>query len=56
MDKTKQSRLEGAGWRVGDTADFFELTSEEAKIHCGDAPSTVALLVAIALTLYASAS
>ena len=30
MDKTKQSRLEAAGWRVGDTADFLELTSEEA--------------------------
>jgi len=30
VDKTKQSRLEAAGWRVGDTADFLELTSEEA--------------------------
>lgn len=30
MDKTKRSRLEAAGWRVGDSTDFLELTSEEA--------------------------
>ena len=30
VDKTKQDRLEAAGWRVGDTTDFLELTSEEA--------------------------
>ena len=30
MDKTKQKRLEAAGWRVGDAADFLGLTSEEA--------------------------
>ena len=30
MDKTKMARLEAAGWRVGDAADFLELTTEEA--------------------------
>ena len=30
MDKTKKARLEAAGWRVGDAADFLELTTEEA--------------------------
>ena len=29
MDKNKKSRLELAGWRVGDAADFLELTPEE---------------------------
>ena len=30
MDKTNKARLEAAGWRVGDAADFLELTTEEA--------------------------
>ncbi len=30
MDKTKKSRLEAAGWRTGDSADFLDLTAEEA--------------------------
>ena len=30
MRKTKQERLEAAGWRVGDAEDFLELTEEEA--------------------------
>jgi hypothetical protein len=30
MDKTKRTRLEGAGWRVGDAAGFLELSAEEA--------------------------
>jgi len=30
VDKTKKARLEAAGWRVGDAADFLELTTEEA--------------------------
>lgn len=30
MDKTNKARLEAAGWRVGDSADFLELTTEEA--------------------------
>ncbi|MDP2401513.1 MAG: helix-turn-helix domain-containing protein [Actinomycetota bacterium] len=29
MDKTKRTRLEAAGWRVGDASDFLELTAEE---------------------------
>jgi len=28
--KAKKERLESAGWRVGDAAEFLELTSEEA--------------------------
>jgi len=30
MDKTKTSSLQGVGWRVGDAADFLELSAEEA--------------------------
>lgn len=30
MGKTKRSRLEAAGWRTGDAAEFLELTAEEA--------------------------
>ncbi|QSJ16694.1 helix-turn-helix transcriptional regulator [Nostoc sp. UHCC 0702] len=29
MDKVKRQRLEAAGWRVGDAADFLELSHEE---------------------------
>lgn len=29
MDIAKRQRLEAAGWRVGDAADFLELSSEE---------------------------
>ncbi|MBW4561124.1 MAG: helix-turn-helix domain-containing protein [Mojavia pulchra JT2-VF2] len=29
MDITKRQRLEAAGWRVGDAADFLELSPEE---------------------------
>lgn len=32
MDKAKQERLKAAGWRVGDAADFLELTAEEAEL------------------------
>jgi hypothetical protein len=32
MDITKQTRLEAAGWNVGNAADFLELTLEEATI------------------------
>jgi DNA-binding XRE family transcriptional regulator len=32
MDITKQTRLEAAGWKVGNAADFLELTLEEATI------------------------
>ena len=31
MDKRKQKRLEAAGWKVGDAAEFLELTPEEAE-------------------------
>lgn len=31
MDEQKKKRLEEAGWRVGDAADFLELTPEEAE-------------------------
>lgn len=31
MDPEKRKRLESAGWKVGDTADFLELTPEEAE-------------------------
>ena len=30
MQKTKKDSLESAGWRIGDAADFLELTAEEA--------------------------
>jgi len=30
MKKDKRARLEEAGWKVGDTAEFLELTREEA--------------------------
>ena len=30
MGKSKKSRLEAAGWRVGDAAEFLELSAEEA--------------------------
>lgn len=30
MRMQKRTRLEAAGWRVGDAADFLELTPEEA--------------------------
>lgn len=30
MNKAKRTRLEAHGWRVGSTADFLGLTSEEA--------------------------
>jgi DNA-binding XRE family transcriptional regulator len=30
MKKSKQERLERAGWNVGDAAEFLELTKEEA--------------------------
>jgi DNA-binding XRE family transcriptional regulator len=32
MDASKRKMLEAAGWRVGDTADFLELTPQEAEL------------------------
>ncbi|WP_062294145.1 hypothetical protein [Nostoc piscinale] len=29
MDINKRQRLEAAGWRIGDAADFLELSSDE---------------------------
>lgn len=29
MDKAKKDRLAAAGWRIGDAAEFLELTAEE---------------------------
>jgi len=41
MDEAKQHRLKRAGWRLGDAADFLELSPEEAafvelKLALGD--------------------
>ena len=30
MDKTKRKKLEDAGWAIGSTADFLDLTEDEA--------------------------
>jgi DNA-binding XRE family transcriptional regulator len=30
MEKTKQKRLESAGWKIGTAKDFLELSAEEA--------------------------
>ena len=32
MRKTKQRKLEAAGWRVGSTAEFLDLSAEEAAL------------------------
>ena len=32
MDAKKRKRLEAAGWAVGDAADFFRLSPEEAAL------------------------
>ncbi len=32
MNKRKQKRLEAAGWRVGTTTDFLDLSPEEAAL------------------------
>jgi hypothetical protein len=32
MNKTKRTRLEGRGWRVGSAKDFLGLSSEEAAL------------------------
>lgn len=41
MKTAKRKRLEAAGWRVGNAADFLELTTEQAayvelKLHLAD--------------------
>ena len=32
MDKKKREKLEAAGWRIGDAADFLGLTEEEQRL------------------------
>lgn len=32
METEKQQRLEAKGWKIGDAADFLDLTSEESVI------------------------
>lgn len=32
MDATKRKALEAAGWKVGDAADFLEMSSEERQL------------------------
>ena len=32
MKKTKKTKLEAAGWRVGSAAEFLDLTKEEASL------------------------
>jgi predicted XRE-type DNA-binding protein len=32
MDATKRKALEAAGWKVGDAADFLELSAEERQL------------------------
>lgn len=32
VDASKKKGLEAAGWRVGDTADFLDLTPQEAEL------------------------
>jgi DNA-binding transcriptional regulator YiaG len=32
MKKNKRARLEAHGWRVGNAADFFELSAEESAL------------------------
>jgi DNA-binding XRE family transcriptional regulator len=32
MEKSKQKRLEAQGWKIGDAAEFLELTPEESAM------------------------
>ncbi|MDZ8109055.1 MAG: hypothetical protein RM338_25995 [Nostoc sp. DedQUE12a] len=32
MDEAKRKKLEGKGWKVGNVAEFLELTPEEATL------------------------
>jgi hypothetical protein len=50
MEKPKKDRLARAGWRLGDAADFLELSPEEAA----DASVSLDLLVKSLLMLGAS--
>jgi predicted XRE-type DNA-binding protein len=43
MDARKQKALESAGWRVGDAADFLEMSEEERQLF--DARVAIALAI-----------
>jgi predicted XRE-type DNA-binding protein len=43
MDALKRKGLEAAGWKVGDAADFLEMTSEERQLL--DARVAIALAI-----------
>ena len=43
MDATKRKALEAAGWKVGDTADFLEMSDEERQLL--DARMSIALAI-----------
>ena len=32
MDRTRRKTLEAAGWKIGDAADFLEMTEEERQL------------------------
>lgn len=43
MDAKKRKALEAAGWKVGDAADFLEMSSEERQLL--DARVSLALAI-----------
>jgi predicted XRE-type DNA-binding protein len=43
MDVTKRKALEAAGWKIGDAADFLEMSDEERQLL--DARVTIALAI-----------
>ncbi len=43
MDATKRKALEAAGWKIGDAADFLEMTDEERQLL--DARVSLALAI-----------
>jgi len=43
MDATKQKSLEAAGWKIGDAADFLEMSDEERQLL--DARMSIALAI-----------
>ena len=43
METTKRKTLQAAGWKVGDAADFLEMTEEERQLH--DARMELALAI-----------
>src|SRR5580658_1853506 len=43
MDASKRKALKAAGWKIGDDADFLEMSAEERQLH--DARAEVALAI-----------